>query len=259
MKISLIGKGYWGKNWERLLKQTNTLYQVSDTPQETDNILKSDADAIVIATPAETHAEIAYNALLRGKHVLCEKPFALNINDAERCLEMAQMANLVLMIGHTPQYHEDFISLKENLHKIGRIKYIWSNRLNDGKWRKEGVVWSFAPHDVSMIHSLLGLPNEVNAFGNKDTCLCMFKYHNAGAHIFVSWNNPFKEQRLVVVGEKGMLEFNGSKQPETEPLLKELIHFIQCTKSNKEPITSGFEALNVTKTLYAINQSIKGN
>jgi acetyltransferase-like isoleucine patch superfamily enzyme len=203
------------------------------------------------------------------------------------------------MVGHLLQYHTAFLELKQLIAKgnLGRLQYIYSNRLNLGKFRnEENILWSFAPHDISMILSLAGdIPETVYATGAchlnpriHDVTTTHMSFKNGiEAHIFVSWLHPYKEQKLVVVGDKGMAVFddglpwgeklklyphqvtwlNGMPQPEkadvvnfplevSEPLRMECQHFIDCIKNNKKPRTDGFEGLQVLQVLDAAQKSL---
>ena len=175
--IALLGCGYWGKNLvrnfhalgvlklicdkhETLLDQFKTHYPELETCLSfTDSLSRDDIDSLVIATPAETHYVLAREALLAGKHVFVEKPLVLLEEQAEELIEIARQQHRVLMVGHLLQYHPVFRKLKVMAAngELGRINYVYSHRLNLGKIRREeNSLWSFAPHDISMILSLAG-------------------------------------------------------------------------------------------------------
>ncbi len=187
VKVAVVGTGYWGKNLVRVFYELGALSLICDTDRER---LKSQAanfakvkttqsaeevwqdksiDAVVIATPASTHYVLAKQALLSKKHVFVEKPLALNIKEAGELLDLARESQRILMVGHILNYHPAVIKLKELIDQgeLGRIEYIYSNRLNIGKLRsEENILWSFAPHDISVILLLLGeFPREVRSFG----------------------------------------------------------------------------------------------
>ena len=132
--------------------------------------------AVVIATPAATHYQKAKEALLADKDVYVEKPLALKVEEGEELVKLAKERNRILMVGHILRYHPAVIKLKELIKEgeLGKIQYIYSNRLNIGKLRvEENILWSFAPHDISVMLMLVGEePVRVNAFGeailNKD-------------------------------------------------------------------------------------------
>ena len=235
--IGLIGAGYWGINLIRNFYKLGVLKAVVDNdlrrkkvvldiaPKVSFNndyksILKNEfIKAVVISTPAKSHFNLVKKALLSEKHVFVEKPLCLKYEDGKKLQRIAEKKKLKLMVGHLLLYHPAYNKLREEIDKgsIGRLRYIYSNRLSLGKLRKEeDVLWSFAPHDISMI---LNLVNEkistVEAFGGsylhkkvKDTTITLIKFRNkVKAHIFVSWLHPYKDQRLVIIGDKGMLVF----------------------------------------------------
>jgi UDP-2-acetamido-3-amino-2,3-dideoxy-glucuronate N-acetyltransferase len=307
IKVSVIGCGYWGKNLVRNFAKLGALHSVCDAnaalaekasetynvPKFTlDQVLSTDCDGVVIAAPAAQHFDLAQKALKAGKHVFVEKPLALKVDDAKSLCDLAKDLNRKLMVGHLLQYHPAFLELKQLISKgkLGRLQYIYSNRLNLGKFRnEENILWSFAPHDISMILSLAGeAPENVYATGichlnpnvhDVTTTHLSFK-NGMQAHIFVSWLHPYKEQKLVVVGDRGMAVFddgllwceklklyphqvtwvNGLPQPEkaevvrvpleeAEPLKLECQHFIDCIITKENPRTDGEEGLRVLAIL----------
>ena len=185
-----------------------------------DVLLDDNIRAVVLATPAVLHFEMAKRALLAGKDVFVEKPLALNVAEGEELVELATMCGRILMVGHILQYHPAVRKLKELIDdgSLGRVEYIYSNRLNMGKIRaEENILWSFAPHDISVLLGLLGEePESTTCEGGyylsqnvADVTLSQFSFANGvRAHVFVSWLHPFKEQRLVVVGSEKMAVFD---------------------------------------------------
>jgi len=315
-KVTVIGCGHWGKNLVRNFHQLGALAGVCDADQDKageiaatydvparpfEDILADKAiQGIVIATPAEQHAEAAQAALRAGKNVFVEKPLSLKVSDAEMLCQLSDDTGLVLMVGHLLQYHPGFEKLKEicQAGTLGRVQYVYSHRLNLGKFRtEENILWSFAPHDISMILGLLGEDVEtVSATGHSylshevpDITTTHIQFaNNRAAHVFVSWLHPFKEQRLVVVGDKGMAVFDdlrgweekisiyphrvdwndGVPVPsradretvpldEAEPLRLECQHFLECLAKNETPRTDGREGLRVLRVLDAAQLSIK--
>ncbi len=307
--VGLIGLGYWGKNILRDLAQMGVLRKACDAHDLTllekrnefpDVHFTSDANevfedkeikAVAIATPATTHFHLVKKALLADKDVFVEKPLSLTVSDGQELLALAKKRNRILMVGHILQYHPAVVKLKELIAEgsLGKIQYLYSNRLNIGKLRtEENIWWSFAPHDISVILMLLeDEPARILASGgdyiNKgicDTTLTVLEFLNGvKAHVFVSWLHPFKEQKLVVVGSKSMavfddvakdklviyphlIEWKGGRLPvatkaahvvvpiDTEkPLRKELLHFLDCVAKRTTPKTSGEEGLRVLKVL----------
>lgn len=315
--IGLVGLGYWGKNILRNLYELGVLHTACDADAGTlkerkekfpdagyTSSFKSLLDnpeikGIAVVTPAATHYETVKSALKAGKDVFVEKPLALTVKEGEELVRLAREAGRVLMVGHILQYHPAVIKLKElvSAGELGKMQYIYSNRLNIGKLRtEENILWSFAPHDISVILMLLGQegPVDVKAFGgdylNKgiyDTTLTALEFSNGViGHIFVSWLHPFKEQKLVVVGSKAMAVFDDvSKEKlflyphkiewkagnipvaqkadyqvieceKKEPLREELLHFISCVEGRKTPETDGQEGLRVLRILERAEESL---
>jgi UDP-2-acetamido-3-amino-2,3-dideoxy-glucuronate N-acetyltransferase len=309
--IGLVGFGHWGKNILRNLYKLEVLHTACDTDLTTisgvkenfpgvnytesfDSMLKcNDIKAIAIATPAATHYELVKQSLKAGKDVFVEKPLALTVREGEEIVELANNENRILMVGHILQYHPAVIKLKELISsgELGKIQYIYSNRLNIGKLRtEENILWSFAPHDISVILMLLNEePINVSSFGGDylskgvfDTTLTTMEFNKGvKAHIFVSWIHPYKEQKLIVVGSKAMavfddvsnekllfyphvIEWENGKIPVAqkadynviplevgEPLYEELKHFAECVLKRMIPKTDGAEGLRVLKILQS--------
>lgn len=316
MKLALIGAGYWGKNLVRIFSQLGVLKTVCDLDEHileeikkeyprlqvtTDfgEVLKNKKiNAIVIATPSATHYDLTKRVLNSGKDVLVEKPLALGTREGQELLRLSQKKKLILMVDHLLLYHPTLLKLKELIRReeLGNIRYIWSNRLNFGRLRQEeNVLWSFAPHDISVIIDILGMPKETRATGNSylqenilDTTLSFLEFESGeAAHIFVSWFNPFKEQKLVVIGSKATAVFDGVRneliiyshkvewkngEPKAlkakgkvivtskeEPLMVMAKHFLECTEKRKPPKTDGMEALGVLRVLNACQKSLNQN
>ncbi len=254
---------------------------------------------VVIATPAELHASMAREALLAGKDVFVEKPLALFEEDGAELISLAEERGLVLMVGHLLWYHPAVLKLKELVAAgdLGRIQYIYSNRLNLGKIRREeNILWSFAPHDISVILGLLGeMPSEVLAQGGNylhqriaDVTVSLLAFPSGvKAHVFVSWLHPYKEQKLIIVGDRKMAVFDdtapwpeklvlyphhiewhdnipvpskATAEPmatvEEEPLKAECAHFLECLDSRRAPRTDGREALKVLRVLNACQKAL---
>ena len=187
VNVAVIGSGYWGKNLIRNYSQMGALKVICDNNEtlldhfkkqypDTDLCLsindvlsRTDIHGVVIATPAEKHFSIAREALLAKKHVFVEKPLVLDENEALELIQLAKESHLILMVGHLMQYHPVFQRLKLLVVNgdLGRINYIYSHRLNLGKIRREeNALWSFAPHDISMILGLAGdMPESVQCTG----------------------------------------------------------------------------------------------
>ncbi|MBU1419937.1 MAG: Gfo/Idh/MocA family oxidoreductase [Proteobacteria bacterium] len=316
--IAVIGTGYWGKNLVRNFNNLDALHTICDTNTETlktfvqqyplvrgvssfgEILTSKEIQGVAISTPAETHFELAREALLAGKDVYIEKPLCLSEQDGRELNKFAEQNKRVLMVGHLLWYHPVVLELKKMIHagELGRIQYIYSNRLNLGKLRREeNVLWSFAPHDISVILGLLEeMPEFVQAQGGNylhqqiaDTTVTLLDFPSGvKAHIFVSWLHPFKEQKLVVVGEKGMAVFDDTAPwsgklmvyphsvewndnipvanraegrsvtvIEEEPLRAECNHFLQCIENRQRPRTDGEEGLRVLKILNRCQEALE--
>ncbi|MCL4510751.1 MAG: Gfo/Idh/MocA family oxidoreductase [Bacteroidetes bacterium] len=314
-KIALVGAGYWGSNILRVLHELGALSLVCDTDErilqqakarypnlkatsDLDEVLRSDADAVAIATPARTHFEIAKRVIEAGKDVFVEKPLALTLNDAENLKSLSLSRKKILMVGHILRYHPAVEKLKELIvsGKLGKINYVYSNRLNFGKLRvEENILWSFAPHDISvMLYLLDELPESVTAFGaaylnenRPDVTLTTLEFKSGvKGHVYVSWFHPFKEQKFIVAGEAGMAVFDDTRDidklvlyphrvewkgevpfavkadgvpveiQKSEPLKAELSHFIECVSTRKTPKTDAEEGLKVLKVLMLSQNSL---
>ncbi|MCD5401169.1 Gfo/Idh/MocA family oxidoreductase [candidate division NPL-UPA2 bacterium] len=245
--VTVVGSGHWGKNLIRNFHQLGNLKTICDSspqrqkefaakyPQvniESDfNQVLNDPEikGIVLATPAETHFALAKLAMEHDKDVLVEKPLCLHPAEGQQLCELAKQKNKILMVGHLLHYHPAIRAVKEMVFsgKLGKIHHIYSNRLNLGIFRQEeNVMWSFAPHDISVILSLIPeLPTRLSATGTAtlnpklpDTVHLKMSFADGlYANIFVSWLHPFKEQKMVITGDRGMLVFDDTKKPQTPP------------------------------------------
>lgn len=221
------------------------------------SVLKDPAiDAIAIATPAGSHCAMAIEALNAGKHVFVEKPLALSLEDGERMVRAAKGVGKRLITGHIFQYHPAFIKIKTLLRegKIGRLRHIHSSRLSFGRFRGESALWSLAPHDVSMILSLVHgeLPSHVTAVescyldplvGDAVTAHLMFA-SGVGAQINISRMYPERERKLVVIGDKGSLVFDDAKDWPQKLVLSQ--HDIALTSDEPAVSTGCAETVSLT-------------
>jgi UDP-2-acetamido-3-amino-2,3-dideoxy-glucuronate N-acetyltransferase len=316
-QVAVIGCGYWGKNlvrnfaqlraarWicdanETALKAQSQLFPDILTTTKVDEVLNdAEVRGVIIATPAATHYALAKAALFSGKDVFVEKPLALHYTQGKELVELAQARGAILMVGHILEYHPAVTLLKELIQhgELGQLWYIYSNRLNLGKVRQEeNILWSFAPHDISIICRLFGAePAMVSTSGGNylqtgiaDVTVTnlVFASQQRG-HIFVSWLHPFKEQKLVVVGDRKMAVFDDTAREgklkiydkgiewraglpvprqtaettlfleETEPLRLECEHFLKCMRERQQPLTDGKSALSVLKVLEASQLSLE--
>ena len=246
VRVAQVGCGYWGKNLVRNFHELGALCAVSDSSETVaaamgatygvparsfEALLASaDVDAVSLATPAPTHAEMAIRALKAGKHVFVEKPLSLDLGDARAMIEAAAAADRRLMVGHLLQHHPAFLTLKAAVADgaIGALRYVYSNRLSMGRIRtEENVLWSFAPHDISMLLSVVdealvsvsARGAAVVTPGVADWCHCDFAFSSGlKAHVQAAWLHPFKEQRFVVVGALGSIVFEDSAADPTKKL-----------------------------------------
>ena len=204
----------------------NTAHAVSEKYQlkrfnSVDKLIAA-SDIIDVVAPTNFHFEICEKAIRKGKHVFVEKPLALNIEDAELLSAIAKENNLQIMVGHLLQYHPAFITLLKDVkaNRLGKLQYIQSHRLSFGKVRsEENILWSFSPHDISMILAIVGrTPRSILAQastyitkGIVDIATLHLKFDdNINAHVMTSWMHPMKEHRLIVIGEQGALIFDDS-------------------------------------------------
>lgn len=316
---ALIGAGAWGKNLARNLHQLGVLHTLCDAYVDHLNTFREiypdvhlesnwqrmltnpEIREVMIAAPAIQHYKIAKEVLLAGKDVYVEKPLCMESREAEELINLAEKHGRILMVGHLLHYHPCVRKLQElvAVGELGKLQYITSNRLNLGAYRlEENALWNFAPHDISVILSLCGhqLPEKVRCMGGDylshgvaDTTLMTMNFAgNIRAHVYVSWLNPFKEQKLTVVGTHGMAVFDdtlpwGQKlilyrnhvawhegkipkankpveermdPPQQEPLKQECIHFLECCRDRVSPITDGYEGLRTLCVLQAAQDSL---
>ena len=316
MKVAVIGCGHWGKNLVRNFYQLGVLAMVCDatpvgqaavtsvaphTPvvAHVKDVLCTDVTGVVIATPAESHFALAKQALNASKDVFVEKPLALTYDQGMALVRLAEERKRILMVGHVLEYHPAIVRLQELIacDALGKVHYIYSNRLSLGKVRREeNILWSFAPHDVAIILRLMGeLPFQVVACGGSyvqpniaDVTVTHLLFNNGvRAHIYVSWLHPFKEQRLVVIGSRKMASFDDvAKQlilydrhvdihhgepipvtghgqdipfPAEEPLRLECQAFLAAITSRHSPLTDGVSGVRVLKVLQAAQRSLVTN
>jgi len=317
MRVALIGCGAWGRNLARNLSELGGLAAVVDPSphaaqvaaelgvpiREAEDVLGDpDIPAIAIASPASTHFQVAEAALNAGKDVFIEKPIALHASEGERLEAMAAAARRVVMVGHLLHYHPLFLELLERVRSgaLGEIRHIVSNRFNFGVVRTyENVVWSFSPHDISMVIALAGgLPSTVSAHGTTalqpgipDIATLHLEFGGGlTATIGSSWLHPQKEQKLVVVGSEGMAVFDDRQPwdnklalhankvaweggnprltlgvveyvacPPGEPLRAEMAHFLSAVETRERPRTDAAEAIRVLRVLEAAQGSLEGN
>ena len=315
LNIALIGCGNWGKNIARNLYEMGSLACIYDSNIKLSEKLSHDyslpilklnkifhdqnINAIVVASPAVTHKDIAIEALKNNKDVFIEKPFCLSLADAQKLSELATNKNKILMVGHLLNYHNAFIKMKELIKngKIGALQNIRANRLALGAIRsKESVIYDLSTHDISMIISITEeLPIDVNVqsihhhnnIGPDAISVKLSFSKGLTALINSDWMCPYKEHKFSAIGTKGSLVFDDTKTwsekllynpsfvtsnneimslptekikiQENEPLKSELKEFINCLHSRKNPLTDHNEAIKVQTVLDMLDKKILEN
>lgn len=315
-KICVAGCGHWGKNLVRNFHQLDRLAGIFDVnvkhaeslaaqlpgvhvyPTFEEALQDPQIHAVALATPAEHHASMAIAAMRAGKDVFVEKPLALTAEDGRAMVATAQQTGRLLVVGHLLIHHPAIKAIQQLLQsgELGRLEYVYSNRLSMGKIRQEeNALWSFAPHDISIILRLTGqMPLEVTAVGGTylqpniaDVTVSNLLFdRGVRAHIFVSWLHPYKEHRLVIIGHKKMVVFEDSKPTDKlmifdkeiawkngqfevtppkgtalpfasdEPLRAECSHFVECVETRRDPLTPGEDGLRVLEVLEACQRSL---
>ena len=323
--LAIAGIGAWGRNLlrnfynlsaghlelvcdkdeQRLAYAKKTYAEIETTSDYKDVLARDDIEAVVIATPPRNHFEMALAAIEAGKDVFVEKPLVLSVADGEKLVEAAEQANRILMVGHIMVYHPATLYLKSLMDQdeLGRIYYLYASRVNLGKVREiENALWSFAPHDVSIILFLLEKdPVRITATGSaylqpgiEDVAFLTMHFGDGTmAHIHVSWLDPHKDRKLVIVGSKKMAVFDDTQASEkirlydkgvttrqdyetygeylsirtgdilipqvksSEPLMEECRHFLECIEKRERPRSDGGEGLRVLKVLDAAQRSLE--
>jgi predicted dehydrogenase/acetyltransferase-like isoleucine patch superfamily enzyme len=307
-KVAVVGCGAWGKNLIRNYQEIGALAAVCDVNEEKAreiaqtfdttalsfaSILADESiDGIVIASSAASHYTLAKQVLEAGKYVFIEKPLTIEISEAEALADLAKARNLEIMVGHLLHYHGAFAKLKALVAEgaLGQIQFLSASRLNIGRIRtEEDVIWSLSPHDISMMLALVAeTPYSVETQstqilhdGVADTASVTLKFPGGTLGLITaSWLHPFKEQKLVVVGEKAMAVFDDLEPWPTklaiyrhtvewrdgapiaikadaehvplepqEPLREECLHFLNCIENRTKPLTDASEGLNVLRVL----------
>jgi predicted dehydrogenase len=240
IRVGVAGLGYWGPNLARNFAslpgcELTWCCDASEAARERharafpgtrftgelgDLLDDPDLDAVVLATPVPTHAELSVRVLEAGKHCFVEKPLAQSVADAERAVAAAERSERILMVGHLLQYHPGLARLKALVDEghLGQVRYIYGNRLNLGKLRAdENALWSLGAHDVSVLLHLAGEePTELSARGEsymnpgvEDVVFAFMRFPSGlAAHLHLSWLDPHKERRFTVVGAARMATFD---------------------------------------------------
>ncbi len=315
MNVAVVGCGHWGKNLIRNFSELGVLCSVSDlnttlatkfsnqydVPALTfEAALASDCEGVVIAAPAPLHARLAEKAFAAGKHVFVEKPLAMTLEEANRMIVAAKDSERHLMVGHLLQYHPVFVRLLQMVEAgtLGNLLYMYSNRFSLGIIRaEEDVVWSFAPHDISMLLSLANdnvISVQCHGFGSlqngiADSATINLTFESSlKATVSCSWLHPVKEQKLVVMGDEGMAVFDDTQiwenklalyrhaidksqfppllnkaeveyivVPQAEPLKQECQYFLDVMAGDVPARTDGVEGRAVLQVLTAASTSMQ--
>ncbi len=314
-RICVVGAGYWGKNHINTLDRLKSLGGIVDSNPSTleffsskfkevslynnlDETFNDNFDGYIVSSPAKTHYQLARKIILNKKPVLIEKPLTLRIDESEELLSLSKACEVFAMVGHVLLFHPAVKKIKQLIKSdaIGKLQYLYSNRLNLGKVRtEENVFWSLAPHDIAIFQYLTNSnPQKVHSNGSvflqkdiPDSTITQLEYINGvKAHIFVSWLHPFKEHRLVVIGSKGMITLEDSiigkplklysktfdfidgvpekidgpveiiNYDSTLPLDKELEYFLKNLKNKTSTISGLDHGLGVMKTLVDAGEQL---
>jgi len=316
-KLAVVGIGNWGKTHLRTfvslwgencviacdtdtgrLESAQAQYpRLKTTTQIGDVLGDSSINAVVIATPVVTHYDLTKAALSAGKHVLVEKPITLRSSEAEELIALSEREEKMLMVDHLLEYHPAVTALKRLVKDgtLGKLLHLTSERLNLGVIRsEENALWSLAPHDISVILYLLGEePVEVAAHGAaylqpgiEDVCYLTMRFASGSlGHVHVSWLDPVKTRRLIVVGDQGMAVYDDVVQEKLvvyakraekrgnkfvalddgahviqldsgEPLRKVDMAFLSSIETGKPPLSDGEDGLRVVRVLETAQESI---
>ncbi len=317
-RVAVVGCGYWGRNLVRNFHALGALAAVVDPTAEGRSrahelapgvgvfddlevvLNRDDISGVVLATPAETHAPLGIRILTAGKDLLVEKPMALTLEDARKLVDVAARQNRILQVGHVLEYHPATQILKKwiDAGRLGRLCLLHSRRLNFGRVRtEEDALWNVAPHDFALMLRVTGrLPGEVSCFASyslgtprADFAIAMLRFAGGvDAHVFAGWLHPTKEQRLVVVGERGVAVFDDAlpleqklafyeqsvdlssgvpamfkgpvhleRLPAEEPLRLECTAFLESIVHRRPPLTDGKSGLRVMAVLESCRRSME--
>lgn len=312
-QVIVVGAGNWGKNLIRNFYALGALFGVAEahpalrtaiattypdiaTYADFKEALESDVSALVLATPAPTHYELAMAALAAKKDVFVEKPMTLRTDEARSLAEYADQQGRILMVGHLLLYQPAIAWMRDYLAsgKAGKVLHVATQRLKLGKVRtEENVWWSFAPHDVSVVLDLLGNPQlqQVQAHGNailqpgiEDYVQVDLRFQSGqSAQIDCSWYWPLTQRSTVVIAQEQMLVYDevlqtvtihhkhidqnfnhhdqGSELVEvaaSEPLRIECQHFLDCLKTREKPRSDGWNGVAVVEILEEAQKFLHG-
>jgi len=307
LRVGLVGYGYWGPNYARLLRETeracltwccdlsaDALSAAKEgdpalkTTQRLDELLAAaDCDAVIVVVPTVRHYDVASRVIASGKHLLVEKPLAATSEQARALVAFPKSAGVVRMVGHVYLYNPAVRHMREAIvrEEVGSLRYLSASRIGFSPKRDDvDALWDLSPHDISMILHLVGeMPLCVSAFshaylraGRADVVLSTMQFSDGTvADMQASWDTPFKQRRLTVVGAKQTLVFDDVAQeklriydgakaghdgrtvplPPAEPLKQQLEHFLDCIERRVEPATTFEDGLDVVRVLGALSLS----
>lgn len=293
MQISLIGAGYWGS---KLKKELETMDGVSDIEiidiKEGKTLRDISYQNVILATPAWDHYSQTLELLAQGKNLYVEKPLALT---ADECMTIKNKIKpgQTLMVGHIFLYNDRLKKVKELLPKIGNVQHIESNRLNWGRFQKKiSTLHSLAPHDVSIIHYLLGyhefqyiinIGEKFTKFSQNDRDEFSFECNGVSVKFNLSWYYPKKVRNMTITGDKGIIFWDEEAkivqltteifekdrmnynpkidvfEIESNPLRNELYEFVRCVRDKRNPFTDVDNAIEVAKNLDLLSSGFKGS
>jgi predicted dehydrogenase len=293
MQISLIGAGYWGT---KLKKELETMDGVSDIEiidiKEGKTLRDISYQNVILATPAWDHYSQTLELLAQDKNLYVEKPLALT---ADECMTIKNKIKpgQTLMVGHIFLYNDRLKKVKELLPKIGNVQHIESNRLNWGRFQKKiSTLHSLAPHDVSIIHYLLGyhefqyiinIGEKFTKFSQNDRDEFSFECNGVSVKFNLSWYYPKKVRNMTITGDKGIIFWDEEAKSvqltteifakdrmnynpkidvfeiESNPLRNELSEFVRCVRDKKNPLTDVDNAIEVAQNLDLLSSGFKGS
>jgi predicted dehydrogenase len=268
IRVGVVGFGYWGPNFVRVLRSLPdcTLVGVADVRAEAraaatamhpglatfadlDSLLAAGLDACVVATPASSHFELGTRLLTAGVDILVEKPLALKVDDGQRLADLGDARNRVVMVGHLLEYHPGLVQFRDLVRsgELGDLHYLYTTRVNLGKVRAaESALWDLAPHDVSAIRFLTDAkPLHVSAQGGtylrkglEDVVFATITFEGGiVANLHVSWLDPHKVRRVTVVGNRRMAVFDDMEPSEKIRIIDKGIDTTEHYESFQDAIT----------------------
>lgn len=308
MNVALIGCGAWGSAYLRTINSMSAIkkvyvceldrnirerialdYPTNEVLDDYFRILDDPTiEAVIIATPPNTHYEIAVNCLTHGKSVLVEKPITTKVEDAKKLIEIAELNQQILMTGHIMEYHPAVEKLKEYIKEghLGEVQFINFERTNTNIYRVDvNVISDLTVHDLTILFYLLEeQPKWVMAQGIRwedhlpvGTVLINMSFdNNILVHIHTNWHYPVKSRKFSLVGKKAMAVFDdtlefGNKLKlideegkvqyisilREQPLIRQCEHFTHCVRYKKQPRSDGWDALRVMKVMHALEKSLE--